>query len=85
MVCMRVILLVLKAAVVEHKLNMKVPFFILAMALMILMTVFVIEITSIYEQDDEIEIVHQVVRDGTWVDTIRPYKLLEKKHFWILP
>jgi hypothetical protein len=55
------------------------------MALMILMTVFVIEITSISEQDDDIEIVHQVVRDGTWVDTIKPYKLLEKKHFWILP
>jgi hypothetical protein len=64
---------------------MKSPFFILAMALMILMTVFVIEITSISEQDDDIEIVHQVVRDGTWVDTIKPYKLLEKKHFWILP
>ena len=74
-----------KAAAAEHKFNMKSPFFILAMALMILMTVFVIEITSISEQDDDIEIVHQVVRDGTWVDTIKPYKLLEKKHFWILP
>ena len=51
---------------------------------MLLMSAFVIEINELTVQDDY-RIVHQVVRDGTWVDTVKPYKLPEKNHFWTLP
>ena len=63
---------------------MKHPFLILLLAFMLLMSAFVIEINELTVQDDY-RIVHQVVRDGTWVDTVKPYKLPEKNHFWTLP
>ena len=64
---------------------MKHPFLLLILAIMVLMVAFAFEICTYMETDDHIAIVHQVVRDGTWVDTSATYKLSEKKHFWGIP
>lgn len=52
---------------------------------MICMVAIVFEAASLVSDNDEISILHQVVRDGTWVDSSANYKLLPKKHFWNKP
>ena len=63
---------------------MKHPILLLFMALLVLLVIFTFEISTVPVQDD-FQIIHQVVRYGTWVDTVEPYKLPEKKHFWTIP
>ena len=64
---------------------MNKPFLVLIVAIMILMVAFVCQVVSITGGSYDIELVHQVVRDGTWVDTVTPYKLPEKQHYWTKP
>jgi hypothetical protein len=63
---------------------MKHPILLLIMALLVLLGIFTFEISNVPAQED-VQIIHQVVRDGTWVDSVKPYKLPEKKHFWAIP
>jgi len=63
---------------------MKHPILLLIMALLVLLGIFTFEISNVPAQED-FQIIHQVVRDGTWVDIDKPYKLPEKKHFWTIP
>lgn len=64
---------------------MNKPFLVLIVAIMILMVAFVCVLVSNTEGSHDIELVHQVVRDGTLVDAVTPYKLPEKKHYWTKP
>ena len=69
----------------EHQVKMKLLVWTMVMAIMICMVAIVFEAASLVSDNDEISILHQVVRDGTWVDSSANYKLLPKKHFWNKP
>lgn len=52
---------------------------------MIFMVAFAYEDGTLAVAPGNVRIEYHVARDGTWLAIPAPYKLPEKKHFWILP
>ena len=64
---------------------MSKQFLLLFIAIMIFMVAFAYEDGTLAVASGNVRIEYHVARDGTWLDIPAPYKLPEKKHFWILP
>lgn len=58
---------------------------IIFLAIMVFMVAFVCEVVSITTGSIGIDTEQPVARDGTWVDTVSPYKLPEKQQYWTTP
>ena len=71
--------------VVEHHPSMAKQFLLLFIAIMIFMVAFAYEDGTLAVAPGNARIEYHVARDGTWLAIPAPYKLPEKKHFWILP
>ena len=71
--------------VVEHHPSMAKQFLLLFIAIMIFMVAFAYEDGTLADAPGNVRIEYHVARDGTWLAIPAPYKLPEKKHFWILP
>lgn len=71
--------------VVEHHPSMSKQFLLLFIAIMIFMVAFAYEDGTLADAPGNVRIEYHVARDGTWLAIPAPYKLPEKKHFWILP
>ncbi len=71
--------------VVEHHPSMAKQFLLLFIAIMIFMVAFAYEDGTLAVAPGNVRIEYHVARDGTWLAIPAPYKLPEKKHFWILP
>lgn len=72
-------------AVAEGHPSMSKQFLLLFMAIMIFMAAFAYEDGTLADAPGNVRIEYHVARDGTWLAIPAPYKLPEKKHFWILP
>ena len=71
--------------VVEYHPSMPKQFLLLFIAIMIFMVAFAYEDGTLADAPGNVRIEYHVARDGTWLAIPAPYKLPEKKHFWILP
>lgn len=71
--------------VVEHHPSMAKQFLLLFIAIMIFMVAFAYDDGTLADAPGNVRIEYHVARDGTWLAIPAPYKLPEKKHFWILP